>query len=46
MVIQLCETKRLDYTILHEKYENKIEQMRAKFPKSAKMKAKYDVHSR
>ena len=44
IVVQLCQAKRIDHSILHQQYQNKMEEMMSKFPNSAKMKAKYDVY--
>ena len=38
--------KRIDHTILHEKYEAKMEELKEKFSNNPKMKAKYEIYQK
>ena len=42
--MQLCQAKSIDHSILHEKYEAKMEELKSKFATNAKMKAKYEIY--
>ena len=44
VVQSLCSVKRIDPSVLHDKYESKMEEMNSKFAGQTKMKAKYDLY--
>ena len=46
IVIQLCQAKRLDHSILDARYEAKMEELKSKFNNSAKMNANYEIYRR
>jgi len=46
VILTLCQAKRIDHSILHEKYESRMEELRDKFTTSAKMRAQYEIYCR